>query len=258
MNAIDLAILHASNRLVGRVPAIDDLVLLLSQNDLVKGGVFLAATWWLWTQPHPELRRRRDTLAASALGAVAAAAVSRAICRVLPFHTRPHDTPGLALAHAFPAFPHDALSSLPSDHAALAFGLVAGFLVLSRRLGLALAAYGIAFVCLPRLYVGLHWPSDLALGAAIGLTVSGAFCAPAPRAALGGVLSRLHDRAPGAFYAAMFLVSFGLVTRFDDARELGRWAARSAHGASTAVALKAAAVPAFHAAMTDPQPRAVP
>jgi membrane-associated phospholipid phosphatase len=225
MTTIDLAILRACNEILGRFPALDDLVLLLTDNDLVKGGLFVAAMWWLWMQPHPDQRRRRDIVIASALGAIAAAAVSRSICRVLPFHVRPHSMAGLALAHPYPALASDALSSLPSDHAALAFALVAGFLVVSRPLGLVFAVYAVTFICLPRLYVGLHWPSDLVLGAAIGLAVGGAFCSAVPRAALGRIAMRLHDRAPGAFYAAMFVVSFGLVTRFDNVRELGHWAA---------------------------------
>jgi membrane-associated phospholipid phosphatase len=238
---IDLAILRACNGLLGRFPALDDLVLLLTGNDLVKGGLFVAVMWWLWMQPHPDQRRRRDIVIASALGAIAAAAVSRSICRVLPFHARPHAIVGLALAHPYPALASDTLSSLPSDHAALAFALVAGFLVVSRPLGLALALYALAFVCLPRLYVGLHWPSDLVLGAAIGLAVGGAFCSAVPRAALGNVAMRLHDRAPGAFYAAMFLVSIGLVTRFDDVRELSRWAAGTVTPPESAVARRTVA-----------------
>jgi len=114
---------------------------------------------------------------------------------------------------------------MPSDHDALAFALVAAFLILSWRLGLAFAAYAVTFICLPRLYVGLHWPSDLVVGAAIGLVVGVAFRSPAPRAAFGRVITRFHNRAPGAFYAGLFLLSLGLVTRFDDVRAFGHWVA---------------------------------
>src|SRR5215813_8305118 len=124
-----------------------------------------------------------------------------------------------------PAFAADTANSMPSDHAALAFALVAAFLILSWRLGLAFAAYAVTFICLPRLYVGLHWPSDLVVGAAIGLVVGVAFRSPAPRAAFGRVITRFHNRAPGAFYAGLFLLSLGLVTRFDDVRAFGHWVA---------------------------------
>ncbi len=68
-----------------------------------------------------------------------------------------------------PLVPHDLDASFPSGHAVFYFTLATvAYLVISRRwgiwFGLAAAAMGIA-----RIYIGVHWPSDILVGAAIGI-----------------------------------------------------------------------------------------
>ena len=57
--------------------------------------------------------------------------------------------------------------SFPSDHAAIAFGLAFGVYLWNRRWGAALLI-GACLVALGRVYVGVHYPSDVLAGAAIG------------------------------------------------------------------------------------------
>jgi undecaprenyl-diphosphatase len=69
---------------------------------------------------------------------------------------------------------HSADNSFPSDHAALAFG-ASGVLVWRRHsLGLVLLL-GAFLVGFARIYVGVHWPSDIVASAAIGLALGGLF-----------------------------------------------------------------------------------
>ncbi|MEX2270309.1 MAG: phosphatase PAP2 family protein [Vicinamibacterales bacterium] len=59
--------------------------------------------------------------------------------------------------------------SFPSDHAALLAALPIAFVRWDRRLGLAWAAAAIVLIFV-RIGVGFHYPSDMAAGAALGLT----------------------------------------------------------------------------------------
>jgi undecaprenyl-diphosphatase len=60
---------------------------------------------------------------------------------------------------------------LPSDHAALFFALSAGLWYVSHKIGLFFLIYTIFCICLPRIYLGYHYPSDLLAGAVIGIVV---------------------------------------------------------------------------------------
>ena len=62
------------------------------------------------------------------------------------------------------------LSSFPSDHAALFFTLAVGIYFASRRAGwFCFIYYSLLFICLPRVYLGEHYPTDIVAGAAIGM-----------------------------------------------------------------------------------------
>jgi len=62
-------------------------------------------------------------------------------------------------------------ASMPSSHAANNFAAVLVFWNLDRRLGLGMLLLAI-LVCLSRAYLGVHYPGDLLVGAALG-AVSG-------------------------------------------------------------------------------------
>lgn len=74
---------------------------------------------------------------------------------------------------------HSADNAFPSDHAALAFG--ASGVLLWRRYALGVVMVLAALlVGLARIYVGVHWPSDILASAVIGLAVSGVLSLAVP------------------------------------------------------------------------------
>ena len=61
--------------------------------------------------------------------------------------------------------------SFPSDHAVMAGAVAAGAFLVSRRLGLLAAAAALLMAC-SRVYVGAHYPGDVAAGLCFGAAVT--------------------------------------------------------------------------------------
>lgn len=186
--AFDLAALEATtdwmHRLAGgHLLALNWANRLLLVTSPLKLGVpvLLALHAWL----RPETGYRADPLRAlrSIGGVVLAMAISRVAQDLLPARPRPR----LALPDfPFPPLGHlSALadwSSMPSDHAALAFALAAVAWTGSRGLGLVAGVWAALFASLPRLYFGYHYASDLIAGAVLGVvSVAVAMHVPLPR-----------------------------------------------------------------------------
>ena len=87
-----------------------------------------------------------------------------------------------------------------------------------------------------RLYLGIHYPSDLVAGALLGVAV--VWGADALMAARDGTIGRpimarltaAEQRSSNWFYAAAFLVSFELTVIFDDVRDVLHGSLRALHG----------------------------
>ncbi|MGH3024631.1 MAG: phosphatase PAP2 family protein [Gaiellaceae bacterium] len=81
------------------------------------------------------------------------------------------DRPYVVLEEAAPLLRWDVSTSFPSGHAATsaAGAVIVGYLIGRWRLPLALLA---AAICYSRVYVGVHYPFDVLVGAAIGAGVA--------------------------------------------------------------------------------------
>jgi undecaprenyl-diphosphatase len=158
---VDWTLLHAANgMLVGRDWLEDPVTGILA----VAVPLYAAATvaLWLLARPYGLTRWKRATVAAllsSSLALLANQAVGHVWDRPRPFAAHPLAT------HLFAAPSID--PSFPSDHAAAAFAIAVAVLAFSRPVGAGFVAAA-TLITLSRVVVGLHYPSDVAAGAAVG------------------------------------------------------------------------------------------
>jgi undecaprenyl-diphosphatase len=126
-------------------------------------GLLLVTGWWLARQ------RRSARAMAAAVWAVTGTAV--AVAAVQPVnHAVAEARPWLSLPHALILAGHSTDFSFPSDHATMAGAVTAGLFLYHRRLGVIAAAAGL-LMCLARVYIGAHYPQDVAAGFVIGAAV---------------------------------------------------------------------------------------
>jgi membrane-associated phospholipid phosphatase len=128
-------------------------------------------------------------LAAEEISSVADGVLKNAIGRERPPLADPR-------VHALIPLPHD--PSMPSGHAMMAFAGAALLTLVAPRFGWAFVALAAA-IAVSRVYLGVHFPSDVVVGAAIGAIIGAlAYCAlqllePRGRAAVARLYGRVVE-----------------------------------------------------------------
>ena len=237
---LDDAVLRAVGAFARRSAALDRAALVISSASLLKGGVTAAFFWGVWhagpgrspgpdrltphgSLPNPDRARRR--LLATLIACCVATAGGRVLGEALPFRERPVHAGPAGFARPFSMDGNPVLeeaTSLPSDHAILFCGLAAGLFLANRRAGAWAAAWVAGAVLLPRLFLGLHYATDVLAGAALGGAAVAAGVAAADRR---GPARRGLDRVlawgrarPGPFAGLLFLATFEMATLFGTGR----------------------------------------
>ena len=78
------------------------------------------------------------------------------------------------------------------------------------------------FGVLPRVYLGLHYLSDVTAGAALGVGLVFMIGHFGPRTLANRWSVAWAERRPGLAYGLAFLMSFEVATLFEDIRQVGR------------------------------------
>lgn len=135
----------------------------------VDGGIVVCALllvlgWWL--------ARRQGGARAVAASLWAGVATVAAVGIAQPInHAVAEARPWQSLPHALILAGHTTDYSFPSDHAVMAGAVTAGVLIYHRRLGIV-AAVAAVLLCFGRVYIGAHYPQDVAAGFVLGALVA--------------------------------------------------------------------------------------
>jgi undecaprenyl-diphosphatase len=100
----------------------------------------------------------------------------------------------------------NAHTSFPSGHAALLFALSFGLVTISRWTGVLCLIYSFV-ICLPRIYLGLHYPTDTIGGAFLGVSVVYVMNLKYMKNVLTRHILKWSQYHPPSFYAVFFLIS---------------------------------------------------
>ncbi|MFO0582679.1 MAG: phosphatase PAP2 family protein [Anaeromyxobacter sp.] len=229
MNAFDETILHLLNSLAQRSSFLDRGMMLLANGTVAKASFVGLFLWYPWLEEGEEGRRNREIIVATVFGCFVSIALCLVLQKLLPYRVRPVQNAELGFLVPIGQEPlKDWPSAFPSDHAMLFATLATAAWYVSRPLGVASHVYAFLFIGVPRVYLGLHHPTDILAGAALGILVAVAVNRPAVRAALSRWPLAWHARRPGLVSAAVFLLFVQISSVFWEARVVVDALARSA------------------------------
>jgi undecaprenyl-diphosphatase len=224
MNFLDAGVISFFQQLYGHSTLFDGFMSLLTRNNLLKNGFLICLLWWIWFQTGERREIRRKCLVASVFGGIVAVGVARYLALVLPFRLRPIHEPTLHSLFPIHISPTTLVgwSSFPSDHAVLFFAIAAGLFFVSRLSGILGCCWVLLVICLPRVYVGFHFATDILAGAAIGFAIAWIANTPVVRERVSRWPMEWLRRHCSSFYAVAFLLSWQIATTFDDIQDFGK------------------------------------
>jgi undecaprenyl-diphosphatase len=224
VNVLDREVLLWLNQFARTSRAFDGSVAWLAGSNALKGGVLTVVLLWFWFGDSRGRARHREVILATVAAAAVALGVGRLLATALPFRVRPVHDPSLGFVAPY-GYPEGLLrtwSAFPSDHAMLFAAMATGLLLISRRVGMFAFLYlGLAILA-PRVYLGMHHPTDVLFGAALGVAFALAANARPVRERLARLPLRWAEAHPRSFHAAGFVAAMQLATMFDGPREVAR------------------------------------
>jgi len=229
----DYTIVIFLNQFVRRSLALDTFFLLGTSSDLLRGCFIAILIWWCWFKEGKQQRQNREILLYGIVASMGTVLLARTIAHIVPFRQRPIHNPELVLRFAEGLARHTlhGWSSFPSDHAAVFFALATSLWLVSRRAGALAMAHALFLVCLPRVCLGIHYPSDVLGGATIGVSLALLGLSVQVRGLVIGRALRWLDRSPRFFYAVFFFLTYLIATIFSPVDELWRFSPPAAQAA---------------------------
>ena len=220
IDSIDFEVALFFNEFVQRSWTFDALMVFLGSSNLSKGYLSLPLVWWAWFA-YGRDEYKRAIIGTVLVSCVLAVAISQ-VLQYYPLRLRPLFTPGLHLKHAdgLAEVHYDKWSSIPSDHATFFFSIAVGLFLISRPLGWLALAHALLIVSFPRIYLGLHYLSDVLAGALLGGGLTFACCSSDfIRQRIGAWMKAWEQWNSAVFYTGLFLVTSQMMYLFYDAHE---------------------------------------
>jgi undecaprenyl-diphosphatase len=221
MTSIDLAVTAFFNQFVQQSWTFDAVMVYLASSNLAKGYLILPLFSWAWFREDGN-QNRHTMLVTLLMSCIVAVAISQ-IAQYQPLRVRPLFTSELHLKHAegLQEWHYSSWSAFPSDHATFFFSLAVGLFFVSRTLGWLALVHAVLIISFPRVYLGLHYLTDIVAGALLGGSITYALCANERiRQRIGSWTNTWERTRPAALYAGLFVLTTQMTYLFYDAHEL--------------------------------------
>jgi undecaprenyl-diphosphatase len=231
-DGFDLSILAMLSGWAGQSRLFDHLISAVSRLDVFKGVALMCLFWYVWagTPANESIaarEQRHNRLTTILIGTILIGALSRGLQLALNVHQRPLlSNLGLAFAPTgFDALSLNRWNSFPSDHAMFFFALGAGLYTVNRAAGLIACLWTILVIDFPRVYLGIHYPTDVIFGGLFGFLGMKLFLA-LPLRRIERLMSGWRHAHQGLFLALLFFVTDEVGHLLGELRDLAQSSVR--------------------------------
>jgi undecaprenyl-diphosphatase len=215
MNAFDLNIISFFNQFTHYSLLFNKFIHVFASNPLLSIAPIMALLWWFWFKKDDRESNNRQAVISTIIGCVFVGLIFFFIRETdLIFEYRPSPMCNKEINFQIPdginlqlqELCRSAHTSFPSGHATLLFALSFGLVYISRLMSVLCLFYSL-LICLPRIYLGIHHPTDIIGGAFLGVGIVYLANLKFIRNSLIRQILKWSDYHPSSFYAVFFLIS---------------------------------------------------